>query len=98
MGDRTTIPIAVLAVLVAAGCGPVGDRSATEQTTAGPAPSVRPTTVTPRGASATPSFRAATAEVTPLAAKLVQVVEYDTTREGKVAFHRGSGDSRHEPS
>ena len=87
MGDRTAIPIVALAVLVAAGCGPVGDRSATEHTTAAPAPSVRPPTVTPTGTPATPPFRAATAEVTTLASAFVRVVvEYHTIREGRLAF------------
>jgi hypothetical protein len=87
MGNRTTIPIAALAVLVAAGCGPVGDRSATEHTTAAPAPSLRPPTVKPTGTPAAPPFRAATAEVTALATAFVRVViEYDTIREGRLAF------------
>jgi hypothetical protein len=87
MGNRTAIPIAALALLVTAGCGPMSGQSPTEHTTAMPAPSVRPLPVTPTGTPAAPPFRAATAEVTALATAFVRgVVEYDTLREGRLAF------------
>jgi hypothetical protein len=88
MGDRTAIPIAALGVVIAAGCGLVGRASPSAQPTpvsaASPAP---PLTVMPTGTPAAPPFRTATAEVTAVATGFVRgVVEYDTTREGRLAF------------
>jgi hypothetical protein len=88
MGNRTTIPTVALAVLVTAGCGPVGDASPSAQPTPVSVPSpARPLTVPPTGIPVSPPFRAAPGEITALATAFVRVVvEYDSIRQGRLAF------------
>src|SRR5687767_11489112 len=91
MGSRTTIPIAALTLLITTGCGHADVPSQTGRSTWPPAPPpARPSSVAPTDASATPPFQAVSREVKALATSFVQrIVEYDTTREGRLAFLRG---------
>ena len=88
MGSRTTIPVAVLTLLIGTGCGHLAGPSPTQQTPTVPAPSpTRSLTVPPTDTAAAPPYRTATREVTELAASFVlMVVAYDTTQEGKLVF------------
>jgi hypothetical protein len=88
MGHGTTIAIAALAVLTATGCGRAADPVPPEPTPAAAASSPARGLPAPAiGASPTPPFRAATGEVAAVVVAFVRVVvEYDTTRENRVAF------------